>query len=242
VDAESLYLQLGQLVAEMPVLGGMAPITPQINRWLGRAAYLVTEAGVDADPISFRTASDGLTIVALRDLYAQQISAIVFRALAFAEAKAPTSARGGFVGVHQDLDALQVVGKLLAEARRDVLVVDPYMDSKVFTDFGPTAPPGVSVRLLTDSHYTRIEAVRPAMLRWIQQFGNSRPIEVRLSAARALHDRLIFADGSKVWSLTQSLKDFAARSPALAQRLDPGAAQMKVDFYEQVWTSATSVT
>jgi hypothetical protein len=69
----------------------------------------------------------------------------------------------------------------------------------------------------------------------------ARPIEVRLTAARTLHDRLIFADRSKVWSLTQSLKDIAARSPALAQRLDPGAAQLKIDFYEHVWTSATPV-
>jgi hypothetical protein len=242
VDPESLYLQLGQLVAEMPHLTGAGQITPEIDRWLGRAAYLVTEAGVGSDPFSFTTASDGLNNSIMRDLYAHQISAIIFRALAFTEAKAPTSARGGFVGVHQDLDALQVVGKLLAEARQGVLIVDPYMDAKVFTDFGPTAPLGATVRLLTDSHYTRVEAVRPAMLRWIQQFGATRPIEVRLSAPRTLHDRLIFADGTMVWSLTQSLKDFAGRSPALAQRLDPDPAKMKIDFYEGVWAAATPVT
>jgi hypothetical protein len=46
MDAEFLCVQLGQLVAEMPNLGGWAPITPETNRWLGRAAHLVTEAGV----------------------------------------------------------------------------------------------------------------------------------------------------------------------------------------------------
>jgi hypothetical protein len=60
LDAESLYLQLGQLIAEMPTLGGNAPITPEINRWLGRAAHLVTEAGVGLDPVSFTVASDAL--------------------------------------------------------------------------------------------------------------------------------------------------------------------------------------
>jgi hypothetical protein len=241
MDPEALYVQLGHLISEMPALGGTTPITPEINQWLGRAAYLVTQAGVGADSIKFSVASDSLNSV-LRDMNAQQIVTIVYRALAFAEAQAPTSARGGFVGVRQDLDALQVVGRLLSEARQGVLIVDPYMDSKVFTDFGPTAPQGVALRLLTDSHYTRIEAVRPAMLRWIQQFGTTRPIEVRLSAPRALHDRIIFADGALAWSLTQSLKDFAARSPALAQRVDPEIAKMKVEFYEHVWTSATPVT
>lgn len=240
MDAESLYLQLGQLIAEMPEIAGRVP-TPKIQRWLGRAAYLVTEAAVGTDPHLFTLATSGLTGT-LRFEHAQTIVAIVYRALAFAEAKAPSSARGGFVGVHQDLDALQVVGKILEEARQDVLIVDPYMDSKVFTDFGPTAPASVALRLLSDSHYTRIDAVRPAMLRWVQQFGTTRPIEVRFSPPRALHDRLIFADGTKVWSLTQSLKDFAGRSPALAQRLDPDPAAMKVDFYEGVWRTATPVT
>ena len=31
----------------------------------------------------------------------------------------------------------------------------------------------------------------------------------------ALHDRLILADNSLVWTISQSLKDFAGRSPAL---------------------------
>ena len=106
MEPEALYLQLGQLIAEMPTLGGHMPITPDINRWLGRAAYLGTQTGVGMDPISFSVASDALHS-SLRDLNAQQISAIVYRAFAFAEANAPSSARGGFVGVHQDLDALQ---------------------------------------------------------------------------------------------------------------------------------------
>jgi hypothetical protein len=241
MDPESLYLQLGQLISEMPDLGPAARITPDVNRWLGRAAQLVQETGAVVDHIAFTLACDGL-IGVLRQQNAQQISAIVFRALAYAEANAPAAARGGFVGVGAALDALQVVGKLLAEARTDALIVDPYMDSKVFTDFATTAPQDVTVRLLADSAYTKVEAVRPAITRWKQQFGAARPLEVRLSAPRALHDRLIFADGTAAWSLTQSLKDFAARSPALAQRLDPDLAKMKIEFYEQVWTSATPVT
>jgi hypothetical protein len=241
MEAEALYVQLGQLVAEMPAIRPGAPITPEINRWLGRAAVLVTEVGNGIDPVSFTTAANGLNLMLMRENYAQEISAIVFRALGFAEAKAPTSARGGFIGVHQDLDALQMVGKILAESRGDVLIVDPYMDSKAFTDFGPTALQGVTLRLMADSYYTRIEALRPALLRWIQQFGTARPIQVRLSGPRALHDRLIFVDGEKVWSLTQSLKDIAGRSPALAQRLDLEPAKMKIDFYENVWASASAV-
>src|SRR5689334_11074871 len=96
-DWESLYLQLGQLVSEMPDL--RAGITSEANRWLGRASYLVREVGNAADGVLFDSAANHLTSDALRDMHAQTIAATVFRALAIAEARAPSAARGGFVGV-----------------------------------------------------------------------------------------------------------------------------------------------
>jgi hypothetical protein len=53
-----------------------------------------------------------------------------------------------------------------------------------------------------------------------------------------LHDRLIIVDWSQVWTLTQSLKDFAARSPASVIRVDGDLARLKIDAYEQLWTAA----
>jgi hypothetical protein len=50
-EAEALYMQLGQLISEMPDLSRGAPITPAINRWLARAAYLVTEAKVGIENV-----------------------------------------------------------------------------------------------------------------------------------------------------------------------------------------------
>ena len=69
--------------------------------------------------VGVNTVVDGclpLLAVRPREMYAHQISATVFRALAFAKANAPSAARGGFVGVGAALDALQVVGKILAQA------------------------------------------------------------------------------------------------------------------------------
>jgi hypothetical protein len=240
MDPESLYLQLGQLVSEMPQLV-YCSITPETNRWLGRAAQLVRAVDNGADAAIFEMACNNLNMQGLRETNAQTIEAIVFRALAWAEARAPSAARGGFVGKGAALDALQVISSVLTQARRDLCIVDPYMDSKVFTDFGPTAGATVALRLLSDSHYTKPEILRPAMVRWRQQFPG-RAIEVRLTAPRTLHDRLILADGALAWTLTQSLKDFASRSPALVQKIDPEIAAMKIEFYDQVWVAAIPVT
>jgi hypothetical protein len=225
----------------MPDLGGQKPITPEINRWLGQVAHLVKATGNTADLIGLTVASDGLNSV-LRDQNAQRIAAIVYRALAYAEANSPAAARGAFVGIGAAFDAMKAIREVLSEAKQNVLIVDAYMDAKVLTDFAPLASEGVAIRLLSDSFSTKADALLPAAERWAQQFGSARPLEIRLSTPRALHDRLIVADDrAVVWSLTQSLKDFAGRSPALVQRVDKELAEMKADFYAQTWSAATPI-
>jgi hypothetical protein len=54
------------------------------------------------------------------------------------------------------------------------------------------------------------------------------------------HDRAIFVDGDKAWTLTQSLKDFAKRSPAEIVRADDTAA-LKIAAYEAIWVGSKVV-
>jgi hypothetical protein len=61
-----------------------------------------------------------------------------------------------------------------------------------------------------------------------------------LAPAKALHDRAIFIDKTTAWTLTQSLKDFAKRSPAEIVRADDVAA-LKIDAYENIWAKAKIV-
>lgn len=240
ISPESLYLQLVQLVAEMPELGGRGVHPAETYRWLGRAAQLVNATGNLADSVGIANASESLGN-GQRGNESQRINAIIFRALAFAEANSPAATRGGVVAVGETFTALQVIGKVLSEAKQDALIVDAYLDGKVFTDFAPLASIGVAVRLLSDSFYTKSDALIPFASRWTQQYGGTRPLDVRMSVSRALHDRLIIIDGSLVYSVTQSLKDFAGRSPALVQRVDQDLAAMKIGHYAQVWAAAAPV-
>jgi hypothetical protein len=243
-DPEVLYRELGQLVAEQPLdLFGTLPISAETHRWLGRAAILVDEVTSPEDPaaaydqIAFSTAVDGLNSV-LRQSNAHQIITILHRALARAERNAPAAAQGAFIPAGAAFNVFQVLGKVLGEAAKDVLIVDAYMDAKVLTDFVPLAQEKVAVRLLSDSFSTKPEALRPAAERWAKQYGSSRPLDVRLTAPRLLHDRLIVVDGAKVWSLTQSIKDFAARSHASVLRVDNEIAKQKIQAYEAMWAGA----
>lgn len=191
IEPEALYLQLVHLVSEIPDLEAEDPITPDTYRWLAAAPVLLRAARIGGpDMATFIVSSDHLK-GPLRESNAHKIRAIVHRALALAEAAAPAAYRGSFIPVGAAFTSLQMVGKVLAEAAREVLFIDAYMDASVLTDFAPMAPAQARVLLLFDPFYTKPDTLLPAAKRWSTQFGTSRPLEVRLSAERALHDRLL---------------------------------------------------
>ena len=161
MDPESLYRELGQLVAETPRdLAGPGAISAETHRWLGRASVLLAETVEERDTlalmdrIGFTVAVDGLESV-LRKQNAHQIVAILHRALARAERNAPAVAQGAFIPAGAAFDVFHVIGKALSGATNDALIVDAHMGPKVLTDFAPLAPERVAVRLLTDSFYTK---------------------------------------------------------------------------------------
>lgn len=237
-----MYQQLGQLVAVIPQdLAGPGPLSAESHRWLGRAALLVGEAGQavgdNMDAITFNIASNGLESV-LRPRHAHEIVTILHRALARAESVAPATARGAFIPVGAAFDVFQVIGKILSEAKASVLAVDPYIDPTFLTDFASMASESVAIRILGDQFYTKTDLIHPAVDRWSKQYGDARPIEVRLTSPRLLHDRVIIIDDVQIWSLTQSIKHFANRSPGMVQRVDGEAATLKRDAYLQLWAQA----
>lgn len=167
------------------------------------------------------------------------IMLVLYKALASAELKAPPSAQGAFIPAGNRFDAFAALTKVLQTATSDVLIVDPYMDQTVLTDFGGAVSGGVTVRLLADESSVK-SSLAPAAKMWATQYGATRPLGVRFAMARSLHDRAIFIDRTTAWILTQSLKDFAKRSPAEIVRADD-TASLKIAAYESVWSTAAIV-
>ncbi|MDO3558274.1 hypothetical protein [Ralstonia pseudosolanacearum] len=239
LDPESLYVHLGRLVETMPDLTGPGPISAEAHQWLGRAAALVEASGDVADHVTFKVAAQNLESP-LRATNAQAIAAIAHRALARAELKAPAAAQGAFIAVGESFSAVAAVSKVLATARQTVLVVDPYADAKALTDFAVLAPEGVQIRILSDAGTVK-PSLKPAAESWAKQYNSARPLEIRLAPARSLHDRMITVDDAQAWTLTQSLKDFAARSPASIVRVDAETAGLKIGAYAAIWQGATAL-
>lgn len=244
-ESEALYRQLGRLIETMPDLT-QAPLPPDIHLWIARAYALVKEVGNSIDFALFTTAVNNLGATGISTLAyekrknaAHEITAIVYRAFAVAELNAPAGVSGAFIPVGNSFDVFSALSKLLQTATKDVLIVDPYMDETALTEFGIAVPEGIALRLLSDQSSQKL-TLAPAAKKWVAQHGANRPLAVRLAPPMTLHDRAIFIDQTTAWTLTQSLKDFAKRSPAEIVRADD-TATLKIAAYELIWNSASVV-
>jgi hypothetical protein len=238
LDPEALYAQLGRHIETMPDLSQTG--AQEVRMWLGRAYALVEQSKDTQDIALFRIATSNLQSGDYPTHFKGQhgIIDILYRRLGVAELNAPVSAQGAFIPAGNALDAMAAVGKVLQTAAADVLIVDPYMNEKVLTDFAPLAPEPCHIRLLADQQDYKT-TLKPAAERWSVQFKTGRPLEVRLAPPRALHDRLILVDSTTAWVLTQSLNAIAARSPASIVRSEDEIARLKIAAYQDMWNAAT---
>jgi hypothetical protein len=211
-----------------------------MRAWLGRACAAVDMIGNVVEHAKIVQACDLLDAEFTRSHHADTIANVLYRSLATAEANAPASALGTFIPVGHGFEAFAAVGKILGAATQQLLIVDPYMDEKALTVFAPLAPEGIELRLLADAKSYK-SSLRPAVALWQEQYGHQRPVEARLAPDRTLHDRLILVDGRDVWTLTQSLNAFAARSPASIVRVDAETARLKANAFIGIWNGAQSL-
>lgn len=240
LDAQARFIQLTQLIGDMPDLSAR-PISDDKLRWFGRVRAILIDAndiiGASALDANLNVLHSSL-VPRVRYNAVDKIKAAVFNAIAEAELNAPAAARGAFVAVGSAFDAFAAVSKFLGPSKDDVLIIDAYMDHNALESYAVLAPEGVRVRLLAD-HKHHKATLKPAIESWAKQYGKDRPLEARLAKSGALHDRSIMVDGTNVWLLSQSTNAFAARSPATIQRADPELALQKIEAYKTIWNAAT---
>lgn len=241
LSTQALHHQLASLLTDVPDLLGFDAqynLPVETIQWLSKATVLVKAAtGISTYSMRMDNAVQNLVAAMNTKQQAREVILVMNQALASLELHLPASAQGAFVTTGASFDAYAAISKIVGEASKTVLIVDPYMDATAVIDVAGLVQASVTVQLLSDAATVK-PTLKPAADKWIQQYGQNRPLEARLAPARSLHDRLIIVDDRAAWVLTQSLKDFAQRSPATIQKVDAELATMKVKAFSEIWNVA----
>jgi hypothetical protein len=150
IDAQELYVRIGHHIEAMPARMEIHSAEKEI--WVSQAVALVEAVGNLQDMVAIRDAAEWYS--AHPNIYANSFWLILQRALARAELAAPASSSGSFLPVGSQMDAMTAIGKVLKEARSRLLIVDPYLDHTILTDFAAMATEGVKIDLLSDGAAT----------------------------------------------------------------------------------------
>ena len=233
---EALYRQLGQLRSEMPRWDELGRLSS--SQWIGRVLAVVEAAEIcTMELVMLRTHFASVAKYRADDKIAVAIAQQIDTALAKLELRLPAGSQGAFIPAGGVFDGYQAVSKAMAAATKSVLLVDPYADDTLISDFVPLAPEAVAVQVLTDAHTVK-PSLKPAAERWNEQWKDKRPLDVREAPARSLHDRLIVTDGSTAYVVGQSFKDLAKRAHSSLVRMDPDSAALKIEAHVNMWKAA----
>lgn len=235
--------QLSALLQTMPDLAHCA-LTPQNSRWFGHVS-LIAERYLDVgDLVSFRSELDTVMKPGPATYgAAAKLKVLLYKASAAAQEECGSGINptGALVNSGEHFTAFTEVSGVIKTARRELLIVDPYMDETVLAEYALCAGESVAIKLLTNEQKPYTERLRVAASKWLAQYGTTRPLEVRLAPTKALHDRIIFVDDAAVWQLSQSIKDFGSRAPATVIPLDPSLLEPKRSAYHPIWLKSTAL-
>jgi hypothetical protein len=237
LSAEAAYGQLRLLIASAPPDLYASQRTPETQLWMGRVSALIQDTLGSAAKMKLGDYQTKLRSDIFGPAAVSDIMGLLYEALALVELELPADAQGSFIAAGNVFDALVAVTKIFAIAKKDLLIIDPYLDEKILIEFAQLASEGVNIRLLTDSSGVK-PTLAPAAAKWKQQFLSKRPLQVRLAAARTLHDRLVLIDRRDVWTLGQSFNALAARAHTSFGKVDEETARLKIVAYDDIWNAS----
>src|SRR5262249_33821511 len=145
--------------------------TAEQQQWLARARALIYETG----ELTLRTGFaqvighiNGPGRMNMLPLIMQNL----YDALALAAVNALPSAQGAVIPVKNSFDAFAAINRILQSATSDVLIVDPYLDETILTEFGGSILGSVPLRLLSDQATVK-PSLAPAAKAWVEQWRKS---------------------------------------------------------------------
>lgn len=227
-----LLEKLRALISNPPPLSGRGAYGQDQFAWLGKASALVS-AWDRGQGITFGVAANSMAGNFNREMNYGAIFTTIHRAISAIEDALP-AATGQAFGPGAAYDFFKALRALIASVEVSVFIVDPYMDAETFDGYLNVLPPNRSVRLLLDRYANDV-------LIAARKFSTQSQQTIASRKSSAIHDRVVFVDGSQCWVLGASIKDAATKKPTYLAPLSSDIAHQKSVIYQGIWDAATPI-
>lgn len=227
-----LLANLRSLLKSKPPLEGRGNYTEEQFSWLGQAKAAISEWN-SAESAPFNEAVDNLIKNSDRRGNHGVVVAFIHNVIARVENALPQK-EGQAFGPGAAYDFFKALNDLIATAKTEILVVDPYLDAEIFDGYLDKVPDGVSVRLLLNKNAQNVQVAA-------KKFQIQFPSKLEMRRSSDIHDRAIFVDQTECWVLGASIKDAAVKKPTYLAPLASDVASDKLKHYEAIWASSTRI-
>jgi len=133
-------------------------------------------------------------------------------------------------------DAYKAIKQILQSAKREIFIVDNYMNDDVL-DMVAALPHKIKIRLLTGKANPDFKV---SVSRFRRQYPQHQ-IEVRKHSAE-IHDRAISLDNAQWYALGHSLNGFGGKLSLINKLEDVNAIQTLRNTLEKIWAAASLIT
>ena len=232
MDALILLEKLRTLLSTAPPLEGKGSYGQEQFSWLGRASALIATWD-RSEAIFFKVAVDGMTGNFNRVASHGTVFTTIHKAMASLEEQLLRPIGQAF-GPGAAYDFFKALRELVLSAEARIFLVDPYMDVETFDGYLSALSVGRDVRLLCAKY---ADDVRVAA----EKFSLQHKCKIEARKSNAIHDRVIFVDGSQCWVSGASIKDAAAKKTTYLAPLAADVAAQKIRIYEEIWNAATAI-
>ena len=223
---------LRKLLQSIPPLEGRGAYAQEQFEWLGKANAAMHDWD-QINSIPFSTAVNGLIRNFDRHGNYGIVVAFFHDVIARIESSLPQNGGQAF-GPGAAYDFFRALNDLTASSKKEILIVDPYLDAEIFDGYLQGLKPGIHIRLLTTKY---VDNVRIAAEKYRTQFGGN--VELRVSGQ--IHDRVIFVDDDQCWVLGASIKDAAMKKPTYLAPVPADVIGEKRNHYETIWAAGTPI-
>jgi hypothetical protein len=242
-DANTTLFHLTAIAQQWPESLSASYSDPEVKRLLARTYVVIEATGQVSDYVGFRSAIDHLDSASpgWTEKGVKSIETIFARALARAELQSDMGGNTHFVGAGAEFSAAVAVKNIVSQASKLVRFIDPYAGMEILQIFGTLCEENIKIEVLADKKHRKPD-LAAALTTWTAQYGSTRPVEIRLSPTKRLHDRAIFIDNSKVWIVGQSFNALATRSATSMVPITGQASELKLEAYKQLWAESEPLT